>query len=217
INKPGNLHYYLTIALFNQKQLTRLLLCRHFIQLVLSAEPSGRLLKYNSVTKETTVLLRDLQFPNGVSLSKDRSFLIFSEGSRGRLSRYWLKGDKAGTSEVFVQLPGFPDNVRTNDKGEFWVAIHCRATRVAYILSTYLRLSKFLLKLPIPARLQFLVRIGGKLHAVIARYSPEGELLEMLEDREGKVVRAASEVEEKDGKLWIGSVLMPFIAVYTLE
>jgi hypothetical protein len=25
-----------------------------------------------------------------------------------------------------------------------------------------------------------------------------------------------SEVEEKDGKLWIGSVMMPFIAVYNL-
>jgi hypothetical protein len=37
-----------------------------------------------------------------------------------------------------------------------------------------------------------------------------------LEDSEGKVVRAVSEVEEKDGQLWIGSVLMPFIAIYKL-
>jgi hypothetical protein len=35
-----------------------------------------------------------------------------------------------------------------------------------------------------------------------------------LEDTKGQVVRAVSEVEEKDGKLWIGSVLMPFIAVF---
>ncbi|PKU61956.1 hypothetical protein MA16_Dca027907 [Dendrobium catenatum] len=65
--------------------------------------------------------------------------------------------------------------------------------------------------------MQFLLRIGGRLHAIIAKYSPEGKLLELLEDQQGKVVRAASEVEEKDGKLWIGSVLMPFIAVFTLE
>lgn len=38
----------------------------------------------------------------------------------------------------------------------------------------------------------------------------------MLEDRQGKVVKAVSEVEERDGKLWIGSVLMPFVAVYNL-
>lgn len=59
--------------------------CRNFLQLIFSGEPSGRLLKYSQITKETTVLLRGLQFPNGVSMSKDGSFFLFCEGSRGRL------------------------------------------------------------------------------------------------------------------------------------
>jgi sugar lactone lactonase YvrE len=46
------------------------------MQLVFSGDPSGRLLKYNPQTKETTVLHRSLQFPNGVSMSKDGSFYI---------------------------------------------------------------------------------------------------------------------------------------------
>ncbi|KAF3323503.1 strictosidine synthase 3-like protein [Carex littledalei] len=187
---------------------------RNFMQLVFTADPSGRLLKYDPKTKETTVLLRDLQFPNGVSLSKDGSFFVFCEGSRGRLNRYWLKGEKAGTTDVLAILPGFPDNVRTNDKGEFWVAIHCRRTVYAHLLSQWTQLRKFLMKLPIPAKYHYLMQIGGRLHAAIIKYSPNGELLEILEDTQGKVVRAVSEVEEKDGKLWIGSVLMPFIAVY---
>lgn len=54
------------------------------MQLVFSGDASGRLLKYNPQTKETTVLHRNLQFPNGVSLSKDGSFFVFCEGSRGR-------------------------------------------------------------------------------------------------------------------------------------
>jgi sugar lactone lactonase YvrE len=54
------------------------------MQLVFTAHPSGRLLKYDPKTKETIVLLRDLQFPNGVSMSKDGSFFVFCEGSRGR-------------------------------------------------------------------------------------------------------------------------------------
>lgn len=54
------------------------------MHLVFSAESGGRLLKYNPVTKETTVLERNLQFPNGVSLSKDRSFFVFCEGAIGR-------------------------------------------------------------------------------------------------------------------------------------
>lgn len=131
-----------------------------------------------------------------------------------RLRRYWLKGEKAGTTDVLAILPGFPDNVRTNEKGEFWVAIHCRRTIYAHLLSKWIQVRKFLMKLPIPAKYHYLMQIGGRLHAIILKYGPDGSLLEILEDSQGKVVRAASEVEEKDGKLWIGSVLMPFIAVY---
>lgn len=54
------------------------------MQLVFAAEDSGRLLKYNPNTKETTVLLKNLQFPNGLSLSKDGFFFVFCEGSMGR-------------------------------------------------------------------------------------------------------------------------------------
>ncbi|KAK3040167.1 hypothetical protein RJ639_028417 [Escallonia herrerae] len=57
---------------------------RNFMQLFFSGEDSGRVLKYDSSTKETTVLVRNLQFPNGVSLSKDGSFFVFCEGTVGR-------------------------------------------------------------------------------------------------------------------------------------
>uniref|UniRef100_A0A7N0TI13 Strictosidine synthase conserved region domain-containing protein n=1 Tax=Kalanchoe fedtschenkoi TaxID=63787 RepID=A0A7N0TI13_KALFE len=190
---------------------------RNFIQLVFSAESTGRVLKYDPVTKQTTVLQRNLQFPNGITLSKDGSFFVFCEGAVGRLRRYWLKGEKAGTSEPFALLPGFPDNIRTNKDGDFWVALHCRRNLYAHVNGLYPSLRKLILKLPIPAKYQFLLHIGGKPHAIILKYSPEGEVLQVLEDSKGEVVRSVSEVEEKDGQLWIGSVLMPFIAVHTLE
>lgn len=57
---------------------------RNFLQLVFSSEDSGRVLKYNPETKETTVLVRNMQFPNGISLSKDRSYFVFCEASVGR-------------------------------------------------------------------------------------------------------------------------------------
>ena len=134
-----------------------------------------------------------------------------------RLRRYWLKGDKAGSSEVIAILPGFPDNVRVNEEGDFWVGIHCRRHMYSYLNGIYPALRKIGLKLPIPTRIQYLLQIGGRLHAVVVKYSPEGKLLQILEDSQGKVVKAVSEVEEKDGKLWMGSVLMPFIAVYNLK
>ncbi|ONK75102.1 uncharacterized protein A4U43_C03F13340 [Asparagus officinalis] len=46
---------------------------------VLEAKPHGRLLKYDPVTKHTSVVLSDLAFANGVTLSPDEDFLIVCE------------------------------------------------------------------------------------------------------------------------------------------
>lgn len=207
VDSEGNVYFTESSSIYQR---------RNFMQLVFSGDDSGKVLKFNPATKETTVLVRNVQFPNGISLSKDGSFFVFCEGSIGRLRKYWLKGEKAGTSEILAILPGAPDNVRVNEDGDFWVALHCRRSMFAYYTGLYPRIRKAILKLPIPTKNQYLFQIGGKLHGVIVKYSPEGKLLQILEDSEGKVVRAVSEVEEKDGQLWIGSVLMPFIAVYKL-
>ncbi|KAL8140905.1 hypothetical protein V2J09_006926 [Rumex salicifolius] len=188
---------------------------RNFMQLIFSAENSGRVLKYDPVANETTVLVRNIQFPNGISLSKDGLSLIYAEHCPGRLQRLWLKGGKAGRTEVFAILPGFPDNIRFNDKGELWVAIPCRKNLYSHILGIYPRLRSLMLSLPLKTKYHTMF-VGGGLNAGVAKYSSEGKLMEFLEDRQGKVVRAASEVEEKDGKLWFGSVLMPFMATYDL-
>lgn len=52
---------------------------------------------------------------------------------------------------------------------------------------------------------------------MIIKFSPEGKVLQVWEDSQGRAVKAVSEVEERDGKLWMGSVLMPFMAVYDLS
>ena len=40
------------------------------------------------------------------------------------LIRHYLKGEKAGQTDVFVSgLPGYPDNIRPNVRGGFYVAI----------------------------------------------------------------------------------------------
>ncbi|XP_057750710.1 protein STRICTOSIDINE SYNTHASE-LIKE 3-like [Arachis stenosperma] len=208
VDEEGNVYFTDSSAKYQR---------RNFIQLVFAGDDSGRVLKYNPDTKETTVLVRNIQFPNGISLSKDRSFFYVCEGVVGRLRKYWLKGEKAGTSEIIAILPGIPDNVRVNEDGDFWIALHCRRYMYAYLNALYPNIRKLILKLPIPTKIQYLLQIGGRQHALAVKYSSEGKLLQILEDSEGKVVRAVSEVEEKDGKLWMGSVLMPFIGVYNLK
>ncbi|ESQ36036.1 hypothetical protein EUTSA_v10007865mg [Eutrema salsugineum] len=207
VDDQGNVYFTDSSSVFQR---------RKFMLLIVSGEDSGRVLKYNPVTKETSTLLRNLQFPNGLSLGKDGSFFIFCEGSIGRLRKYWLKGEKAGTSEVVALLHGFPDNIRTNKDGDFWVAIHCHRNIFTHVMAHHPIVRRFFLKLPITVKFQYLLQVGGWPHAVAVKYSEEGKVLKVLEDKQGKVVKAVSEVEEKDGKLWMGSVLMSFIAVYDL-
>ena len=76
---------------------------------------------------EPQVLLRGLSFANGVALSPDEDFVLVAETAKCRVHRVWLTGEKEGTSEVFAQTDGFPDNLsvgRTPDgRPAFWVAL----------------------------------------------------------------------------------------------
>ena len=91
---------------------------------IYEGRPTGRLVSYNPATDETRILLDELYFANGVALSRDEDFILVNETFRTRITRYWLHGEKAGTSEVFIdRLPGFPDNITEAPDGGFWLAL----------------------------------------------------------------------------------------------
>ncbi|KAF8378501.1 hypothetical protein HHK36_029843 [Tetracentron sinense] len=87
-----------------------------------SGDMTGRLMKYNPMTKQVTVLLRGLAFAAGTAVSKDGAFVVVTEAIASRIVRFWLQGPKANTSEVFAQLLVQPDNIKSNARGDFWVA-----------------------------------------------------------------------------------------------
>lgn len=87
------------------------------------ANPSGRLFQYNPATKQNKLLLDELYFANGVALSPNEDFIVISETAASRISRYYLKGAKAGQSDVFIdRLPGATDNL-TPDADGLWVPL----------------------------------------------------------------------------------------------
>lgn len=184
---------------------------------ILSGDKTGRLFKYDKSSKVVTVLLKGLSFANGVSLSIDRSFVLVAETTTCRILRLWLQGPKAGNVDIFAELPGFPDNVRRNSRGEFWVALHAKKGLLARLIMYNSWVGKTLLQLPLSFKQLHSLLIGGKAYATAIKLSEEGKILEILEDSEGKALRFISEVEEKDGKLWIGSVMMPFLGIYNLQ
>lgn len=125
--------------------------------------------------------------------------------------KYFLEGPKQGKTEVVANLPGFPDNVRINENGTFWVAIDCcrTAAQEVFVHNPWLRSVYF--RLPVPMR--YLARIAGmKMYTMIALLNEEGEILDVLDDKKGEVMQLVSEVREANGRLWIGTVAHNHIA-----
>ncbi|CAH9112029.1 unnamed protein product [Cuscuta epithymum] len=187
---------------------------RQFMTSILSGDKTGRLIKYNITSKEVTVLMEGIAFSNGVALSKNGSFVLVDETTTGKVLRYWLKGANAGKHDIFAVLPGFPDNIRRNSRGEFWVALHSKRGLLADLFVSYPLIGITMLKLPLSFK-QLHYLLVGKPHASAMKLGEDGKVMEVLEDIEGKTLKFISEVEENgEGKLWIGSVLMPFIGIY---
>ncbi|KAF8687166.1 hypothetical protein HU200_042830 [Digitaria exilis] len=89
-----------------------------------TGDSTGRIMKYDPKTKQVTVLQSGVTYPNGIAISEDRTHLIVALTGPCKLLKYWIKGPKANTSEIFTDLPGYPDNVRPDGKGGYWIALH---------------------------------------------------------------------------------------------
>ncbi|KAM0837063.1 hypothetical protein ACQ4PT_061909 [Festuca glaucescens] len=154
---------------------------REFLNIVVSGDATGRLLKYDPSNNEVEVLVDGLAFPNGILMSEDRSHLLVAETTTGKIHKYWLKTPKASTLEELVQLPGFPDNIKASPRGGFWVGLHGKRGKIAEWSTTYPWLRRLVMKLP-PRRVQrimaFLSRFGR--HVIALRVTGEGEITEEI-------------------------------------
>uniref|UniRef100_N1R526 Adipocyte plasma membrane-associated protein n=1 Tax=Aegilops tauschii TaxID=37682 RepID=N1R526_AEGTA len=192
---------------------------RQFLNIVISGDATGRLLKYDPNTNEVQVLVDGLAFPNGLLMSEGGSHLLLAETTTCMIHRYWLKTPKASTLEELVQLPGFPDNIKASPRGGFWVGLHGKRGKIAEWSTSFPWLRRLVMKLP-PQRVQrvmaFLSRFGSQVIAL--RVSEEGKVLEevIVHDAARKMFGSISELEERDGCLWIGSVHLPFLGHYCL-
>jgi len=176
----------------------------------LEGRPNGRILVYNPVDKSTKVLLKDLQFPNGIALSKGEEFLIFSETTIASLSKYYLKGEKKGTKEIInEELPGFPDNIHYNyEKGILYVGIVAQRDATVDLLWKLPFVKKVLTFFP---SIQTIVDASWRMARVLA-VDENGKPLKMYQDPTGKVVGFVTGAVEVDGYLYVGGLRDEFIA-----
>lgn len=49
------------------------------------------------------------------------------------------------------------------------------------------------------------------------RLSEQGDILEIVNEKNGSIGRSISEVEERDGILWVGSIDAPFVGKYNIH
>ncbi len=91
---------------------------------MLEGQSTGRLLTHDPVSGKTTVRVSGLRFPNGIALGPGDKYVVVNEMLAYRTLRHWITGPRAGRTETFVEsYPGFPDDIRFNDNGLFWVAL----------------------------------------------------------------------------------------------
>ncbi|XP_065855352.1 protein STRICTOSIDINE SYNTHASE-LIKE 2-like [Euphorbia lathyris] len=183
---------------------------RNYIYVILSGDKSGRLMKYDPKTKKVTILLRNLSFPNGVALSEDGSFILVAETSNCRILKYWIETSKV---EVFAELPGFPDNIKTSPRGGYWVGVNSKRDKFAECVLSYPWIGNALIKL-VPFDLMRVYSIVSMYRGsgMGIRLDENGKILEVFEDRNR--FKSISEIMEKDGHLWIGSINFPFAGRY---
>ena len=167
---------------------------------VLEHQPNGRFLSYDPKTKQTRVLLKDLYFANGVAVSPDQTFVLVNDTGAYRVRRYWLKGEKAGQSDIFIDnLPGFPDGISSNGKDMFWLALVNRRDAGLDWLMPHPFLRKIVWRLP-----SFL-QPNIKRYAFALGLDLNGKVVRNLQDPSAQFTQIANVVEHK-GNLYFGSI-----------
>jgi len=165
---------------------------------------NGRILKYDPATGRTTVLIKGLQFANGVALASDGSFLLIAETGTYSVLKHWLSGPKTGETETVLEnLPGFPDNINDNPDGSFWLGLVSPHSAPVDGISENPFLRKVVMRLPAyfrpkPQRYGFAIRFDG-----------DGKVLQNLQDPSGDYALVTGAIDTADGKVVITSLTEP--------
>lgn len=179
---------------------------------VLSGRATGSLLQYNMEQRETTVLMSNLHFANGVAVSASGEYVLVAETSAMRVMKYFVANR---SSEVLIEsLPGYPDGLCRSEDGTFWVALvfPCNTQALAFKL----------LKSPAPIRwaLSWIFSMFGemmglpklpKVGMVLQVNGETGEIIRALIDEGGEQVFGVSGVYEHNGTLYLGHLQYDYI------
>ncbi|XP_019093509.1 PREDICTED: protein STRICTOSIDINE SYNTHASE-LIKE 11-like [Camelina sativa] len=156
---------------------------RDVLKAVATKDSTGKLFKYDPSKKVVTVLMEGLSGSAGCAVSSDGSFVLVSQFTKSNIKRYWIKGSKAGTSEDFTSSVSSPDNIKRIGSSGNFW--------VASVVNS----------------------ATGPTNPSAVKVSSDGKVLQTipLTDKFGDTL--VSEVNEFNGKLYIGALFGPFAGI----
>ena len=180
-------------------------------KIILETKPLGGLYLYDPSLKKVETLIDGTYFGNGVVLSRDESYVLMVETTKYRVLRYWLKGDKAGQTDIFIDnLPGFPNGISVREDGSYWLGFSTRRTDALDNIHAKPGIKKLISGLP--GWLQPKAQKFG----MVMNISKEGNILQSFFDTKGTTMPEAGAVKEHNGYLYLGGDVISHIGKYKL-
>ncbi|CAN5502610.1 SMP-30/gluconolactonase/LRE family protein [soil metagenome] len=175
---------------------------------------TGRLMRLDP-DGTVTVVIDGLAFANGVALSKGEDFVAVAETGARTVVRRWLTGNRAGMRDLLCSnLPGYPDNIARGSDGLIWVTLASpRDPLVERLQTGPMALRKAATRLP--AKLQPKPKVTVRVQA----YDDAGTLVHDVDvdpSRHGTAYHMVTGVREHEGRVWMGSLHEPAVAVWDL-
>ena len=175
---------------------------------------TGRLLR-RAGDGGVDVLLDGLAFANGVALAADESYVAVAETAARTIVRYWLTGARAGTRDLFAaDLPGYPDNIARGSDGLIWVSIASPRDPLVELLQRGPRwLRRQVTRIPDA------LQPAPKRTVRVQAYNDEGTMVHDLQPGDAQHhggYHMVTGVREHDGRVWMGSLHEPAVAVMDL-
>ncbi|XP_036911404.1 adipocyte plasma membrane-associated protein isoform X3 [Sturnira hondurensis] len=191
---------------------------RDYLLLVMEGTDDGRLLEYDTETKEVKVLLDQLRFPNGVQLSPAEDFILVVETTMARIRRFYLSGLMKGGADLFVEnLPGFPDNIRPSSSGGYWICMATIRSNSGFSMLDFLSKRPSIKRMMFKLFSQEMVMKFLPWYSLVLELSDSGAFWRSLHDPDGQAAIYVSEVHEHDGHLYLGSFKAPFLGRLSLQ
>ncbi|XP_067900620.1 adipocyte plasma membrane-associated protein [Heterodontus francisci] len=186
--------------------------------LVMEGTADGRLMEYDTVTKQVEVLMDDLRFANGVQLSPAEDYVLVSETTMARIRRYHISGLRKGGHDIFFDnLPGFPDNIRPSSSGGFWVGLAILRPNPGFSMMDFLAPRPWLKNLIFKLFSQETTMKFVPKYGLVLELNEDGSIRRSFHDPHGVVVPVVSEADEHDGYLYLSSYCSPFLCRLNLN